>query len=233
MIWQKDRRIQSAVLPAEAVVLIWPIRFAYGLPGVRMLKISSTPLHRLRRAGRGALVALGAFAAIAGGFYAHMLWTTNFHPVIAGELYRSSQPSAATIAAFQKQYGIKTIINLRGDNSGRHWYDNEVAEAKELNINHIDFRMSSGRELTQEQAAQLVEIMRDAPKPILIHCQAGADRTGLASALYLAAIAKANETTAENQMSIYYGHLPLSFTRAYAMDRTFEKLEPWLGLSAS
>ena len=198
-----------------------------------MQKISPTLAHRLKRAGRGALVALGAFAAVAGGFYAHMVWTTNFHPVIAGELYRSSQPSAAMIAELQKQYGIKTIINLRGENSGRHWYDKEVAEAKQLNIDHIDFRMSSNRELTQQQAAQLVEIMRDAPKPLLIHCQAGADRTGLASALYLAAIAKTNEATAEGQMSIFYGHLSLSFARAYAMDKTFEKLEPWLGLTAS
>ncbi len=198
-----------------------------------MQKTAPTLAHRLLRIGRGGLVAAGAFAAVAGGFYAHMLWTTNFHPVIAGELYRSSQPSASTIAEFQKQYGIKTIINLRGDNTGRHWYDNEVAEAKELNINHIDFHMSAGRELTQAQAEQLVDIMRNAPKPILIHCQAGADRTGLASALYLAAIAKANEATAEGQMSIIYGHLPFSFTRAYAMDRTFEKLESWLGLSAS
>lgn len=198
-----------------------------------MQKISPTLANRLKRAGRGALVALGAFAAVAGGFYAHMVWTTNFHPVIAGELYRSSQPSAAMIAELQKQYGIKTIINLRGENSGRHWYDKEVAEAKQLNIDHIDFRMSSNRELTQQQAAQLVEIMRDAPKPLLIHCQAGADRTGLASALYLAAIAKTNEATAEGQMSIFYGHLSLSFARAYAMDKTFEKLEPWLGLTAS
>lgn len=195
--------------------------------------MSPTLARRLRRFGYGSLVALGAFAAVAGGFYAHMLWTTNFHPVIAGELYRSSQPSAEMIADLQKQYGIKTIINLRGYNSGHHWYDKEVAEAKQLNINHIDFRMSSGRELTQEQAAQLIEIMRDAPKPLLIHCQAGADRTGLASALYLAAIAKTNEATAENQMSIFYGHLSLSFARAYAMNRTFEKLEPWLGFSAS
>ncbi|MFK0165377.1 dual specificity protein phosphatase family protein [Rhizobium sp. NPDC090279] len=198
-----------------------------------MPKMSPVLAHRLSRLGRGVLVAAGAFLVAAGGFYAHMLWTTNFHPVIAGELYRSSQPSPATIAELQKQYGIKTIINLRGYNSGRHWYDNEVAEAKELNIGHIDFHMSSGRELTQAQAAQLVEIMRDAPKPILIHCQAGADRTGLASALYLAAIAKTNEATAAGQMSIIYGHLPLSFTRAYAMDRTFQKLEPWLGLPAS
>lgn len=179
------------------------------------------------------IVALGAFVAVAGGFYAHMLWTTNFHPVIAGELYRSSQPSAAMIADLQKQYGIKTIINLRGDNTGHHWYDREITEAKHLDINHIDFRMSSNKELTQAQAAELVEIMRNAPKPILLHCQAGADRTGLASALYLAAIAKTSAATAEGQMSIIYGHLSLSFARAYAMDRTFEKLEPWLGLSAS
>ncbi|MBN8954393.1 MULTISPECIES: dual specificity protein phosphatase family protein [unclassified Rhizobium] len=198
-----------------------------------MPKMSSVFAQRLLRVGRGALVAAGAFLVVAGGFYAHMLWTTNFHPVIAGELYRSSQPSATTIAEFQKQYGIKTILNLRGGNSGHHWYDNEVAEAKALNINHIDFHMSSSRELTQQQAAQLVEIMRDAPKPLLIHCQAGADRTGLASALYLAAIAKANEQTAASQMSIIYGHLPFSFMSAYAMDRTFQKLEPWLGFSAS
>ena len=174
-----------------------------------MPKMSPVLAHRLLSIGRGALVAAGAFLVVAGGFYAHMLWTTNFHP------------------------GIRTIINLRGDNSGHHWYDTEIAEAKALNIGHIDFHMSSARELTQAQAAQLVEIMRNAPKPILIHCQAGADRTGLASALYLAAIAKTNEATAEGQMSIIYGHLPFSFTRAYAMDRTFEKLEPWLGLSAS
>jgi protein tyrosine/serine phosphatase len=72
--------------------------------------------------------------------------------------------------------------------------------------------------------------MRDAPKPILIHCRSGADRTGLASALYLAAIAKTNEKTAEGQMSIFYGHLGLPImSRAFAMDRTFEMMEPLLG----
>ncbi|NLR95923.1 dual specificity protein phosphatase family protein [Rhizobium sp. P38BS-XIX] len=198
-----------------------------------MKQISPRLGRQLLRFGRVALFAMGSFGVVAGGFYAHMLWTTNFHPVIAGELYRSSQPSGAMIAELQKQYGIKTIINLRGDNTGRHWYDKEITEAKHLDINHIDFRMSSNKELTQEQAAELVAIMRDAPKPLLIHCQAGADRTGLASALYVAAIAKSGEAAAEDQMSIFYGHLPLSFTRAYAMDRTLEKLQNWLGFTAS
>jgi protein tyrosine/serine phosphatase len=171
--------------------------------------------------------------AIIGGFYGYLVETTNFHPVIAGELYRSSQPSASTIARLQKEYGIKTIINLRGDNSGHGWYDAEIAETKQLDINHIDFRMSSRHELTQAQAAQLVQLMRDAPKPLLIHCQAGADRTGLATALYLAAIGKTSEQVAESQMSIYYGHIGLPMSAAYPMDETFEKLEPWLGLSNS
>ncbi|MFD2031462.1 tyrosine-protein phosphatase [Ancylobacter dichloromethanicus] len=49
--------------------------------------------------------------------------------------------------------------------------------------------------------------MKDAKKPILIHCQAGADRSGLASALYLAAIKKNSaEAEAEAQLSIRYGH---------------------------
>ncbi len=188
----------------------------------------------LGRLARGFLLyGVLPFLALVGGFYAHMVVTTNFHPVIAGELYRSSQPSAATIAALQKKYGIRTIINLRGENSGHGWYDAEVAEAKELGINHIDFGMSSRHELTQEQAATLVKLMRDAPKPLLIHCQAGADRTGLATALYLAAIDKTTEKVAEGQMSILYGHVSLPISAAYPMDETFEKLEPWLGLTNS
>jgi protein tyrosine/serine phosphatase len=87
--------------------------------------------------------------------------------------------------------------------------------------------------LTEAQAAELVQLMRDAPKPVLIHCQGGADRTGLASALYLAAIEKRSESAAKGQMSIIYGHIPLPITHAYAMDRTFEKLEPILGFSNS
>ncbi|TCR85504.1 tyrosine-protein phosphatase [Rhizobium sp. BK376] len=198
-----------------------------------MPKTASRPASSVRLLRQGLLCTLALLALLVGGFYGYMLATTNFHAVVPGEVYRSSQPSASTIAEFQKDYGIKTIINLRGDNSGSDWYDDEIAAARKLDINHIDFGMSSGRELTQPEAARLVELMRDAPKPLLIHCQAGADRTGLAAALYLAAISKRSETVAEGQMSIIYGHIPLSISRAYAMDRSFEKLEPWLGFSSS
>jgi uncharacterized protein (TIGR01244 family) len=171
--------------------------------------------------------------ALAAGFYLGALQVTgNFHAVVAGALYRSAQPTAADIASYQQTYGIKTIVNLRGENVGSPWYDAEVAKARQLGIAHVNFRMSARRELTQAEAAELVALLEHAEKPVLVHCQAGADRSGLASALYMAAVAKLGEKAAEQQISIRYGHISLPISATYAMDRTFEALEPWLGFKA-
>jgi protein tyrosine/serine phosphatase len=105
---------------------------------------------------------------------------------------------------------VKTIINLRGSNPGGPRYDAELAEDK-LEVAHIDFRMSARRQLTLAHADTLIAVIRAAAKPILIHCDAGADRTGLASALYLAAIEPASEETSEEQLPIRFGHISTPF----------------------
>lgn len=189
--------------------------------------------RRLKRALR-AVAGVVLIASISvGGYLGGLQLTGNFHPVVAGQLYRSAQPTAEDIAYYAKNYAIKTIINLRGDNTGSSWYDAEIAQAKALGITHVDFGMSAHRELTQREAATLIAILEQAEKPVLIHCEAGADRSGLASALYVAAVAKLGETAAEEQISIRYGHISLPLSEAYAMDRTFEALEPWLGFHGS
>lgn len=191
---------------------------------------SSRRTKRTMRAIGGAVLVL--FLAV-GGYIGALQLTNNLHAVVDGVLYRSAQPSAADIAQYQKTHGIKTIINLRGENRGSPWYDAEIAEAKLLGITHVDFRMSAKRELTQAEAANLIAILDRAEKPVLIHCNAGADRSGLASALYMAAVAKLGEDAAERQISIRYGHISLPISSTYAMDRTFEALEPWLGFPDS
>jgi protein tyrosine/serine phosphatase len=169
-----------------------------------------------------------------GGYVGYLQLSGNVHSVVAGEIYRSAQPSTAQLTAYASRYGLRTIVNLRGANSGRPWYDREVAASAHLGVAHVDFRMSASRELTQAEAERLLAILNAADKPLLIHCQSGADRSGLAAALYLAAIARHGEAAAEGQLSIRYGHIGLPHvSSAYAMDRTWETLEPWLGLAGS
>lgn len=172
----------------------------------------------------------GAVTGVAGlaiGVYLlGMQMTGNFHEVLPGELYRSSQPTAADVADYAKRYGIRTIVNLRGSAVDALWYREEVATAATLGVRHIDFRMSAYRALTLDQAHKLIALLRDAPKPILIHCKSGADRTGLASVIYLNQIAGKSEDMAERQLSIVFGHLSIPFlSPAYAMDENWEELE--------
>lgn len=187
----------------------------------------------VRRSVKVALVialAVGGYASYAGILQA----MGNFHVVEEGVLYRSSQPTTEQIISYHEQYGIKSIINLRGENAGRAWYDAETRTAQSLGIKHINFRMSSRQILTQDKALALIEVLKTAPKPVLVHCYGGADRSGLASALFLAAVANKGEEESEDQISFRFGHLSIPFlSSAYAMDQTFENMEPWLGYEGS
>lgn len=173
---------------------------------------------------------LGVLAAVAGcclgSYLGYLQLSGNFHTVIEGELYRSAQPSAASLESYVHRYGIKTVINLRGPEKKQSWYTDEIATASRLGIEHVDFAMSATREVTPEAAEKLVAIMRKAPKPILIHCKAGADRSGIAAALYSLKIAGRDEDTSEAQLSIYFGHIGIPvLSRTFAMDRSWEGIE--------
>lgn len=172
------------------------------------------------------LSVIAAPFVLVGLFLGFLQISGNFHEVAKGELYRSAQPSANAISSYARDYGIRTIINLRGKSSKATWYKTEVAAAGELGIRHVDFRMSAQRQLSEVETTQLIEILRDSPKPILIHCQAGADRSGLVAAIYLHAIKGVDVETAEKQISIRYGHIGIPYlSSAFAMDENWKKLE--------
>jgi protein tyrosine/serine phosphatase len=185
------------------------------------------PIKRKSLAVPATLVVCGLLAG--GAHAAHIYATNNFATVVAGEVYRSAQPNPELLAEYRRRYHIRTVINLRGSN-GEAWYKAERRASEALGIKHIDFRMASNSVLSLDQANQLIEILKAAPKPILIHCKAGADRTGLASALYLAAVAGVGEDQAEAQLSIRYGHFSVPYlSAAYPMDDSFERMESTLG----
>lgn len=177
-------------------------------------------------------ISLAILAAI-GIYVVHLVAIGNFHTVIGGTLYRAAQPSAKDIALWHQRYGIKTIINLRGANPAQDWYRNERDTAQALGIRLIDYRMSSKRDLSAAQVETLLEILASAETPVLIHCRNGVDRSGLVSAFFVAGVAGGSEFFAELQLTPIYGHLPVWFLAAFAMDRSFEIAEPRLGFPDS
>jgi protein tyrosine/serine phosphatase len=172
-------------------------------------------------------------ASFLGGYLFAIQYKGNIHTIVAGQAYRSNQPDPSRIAKLKELYGIKTIINLRGAEPGAKWYDDEVTTSSALGIKLTNYAMSSSRQLTPERTRELIALMQTAEKPILIHCRAGSDRTGLAAALYVAAVAKGGERKAEGQMSIAYGHFGIPFSPTYAMEETFEAIEAELGFPNS
>lgn len=122
-----------------------------------------------------------------------------------------------------RQYGIRSVINLRGEVLDNDWYEEEIAACRELSLAHFDVRLSARRDWTDAEVDQLLDVLQSAPKPMLIHCKSGSDRTGVAAAMFVALREGAMTDHARGQLSFRYGHLSIPFIAEYAMDRELEQ----------
>ncbi len=136
-------------------------------------------------------------------------------------VYRSGKLNSYNLQFYHKIYNFKTIINLHGKSS-KSWYKDEKNISKQNDITHIDFKLKNSIIYDTNTTKQLVQLMKDAKKPMLIHCLGGADRTSLASALYIYAIKNSSKQEANKQFAWYYGHLPMIRKKVIAMDRSFD-----------
>lgn len=109
----------------------------------------------------------------------------NFHWVVPGEAARAMQAWAGHLKPFLKARGIRAIINLRGRNDDLNWWKKETRTASELGIAHLDAMLDSRKLPTRAMLVTLMECFDTAPRPFLLKCSGGQDRTSLAAALYL------------------------------------------------
>jgi undecaprenyl-diphosphatase len=179
------------------------------------------PIARLMRSLKIAGVSVGLIAAAIGGYWGLVQYDSNLHTVSAGTLYRSAQLSKDETRWAVQEYRIKSVLNLRGAHAGQGWYDDEIAAAAELDLAHFDYRLSAKRLVTSQEIEEILGIMRKAPKPLLIHCKSGADRTGLVAALYRFSETGASAADADRELSLLYGHFPYLTSRTAAMDDSF------------
>lgn len=145
----------------------------------------------------------------------------NVHAVSDGQFYRSAQLDKDQFEQVIKEYGIKSILNLRGDSPGESWYEDEIAVSRTHAVMHFDYGIGATEFVTSKQITEILTIVRDAPKPLLIHCQGGADRSGLVAALYVAELKGKSADEASEQLSLLYGHFPYLTSKTDAMDKSF------------
>lgn len=133
----------------------------------------------------------------------------NFDCVENGKLYRSAQLKPKKLEKIIRNNNIKVVINLRGENPNAKWYNAEIDVCKKLGVEHYDIAMSAKQYPSKENLQKLLHIFdysKTNNKPVLIHCRAGRDRTGLACALWELYMGKSKKE-AEKQLSLKYLHI--------------------------
>jgi hypothetical protein len=106
------------------------------------------------------------------------------------------------------------------------WYQEECRTCAQLGISQEDITLSANRLPPPAELRRVVEVLDRTEYPILIHCKAGADRTGLISALILLLQTDASLATARYQLLPRYGHF--RFARTAEIDRFFDLYEEYL-----
>lgn len=107
----------------------------------------------------------------------------NFHR-ISDDAYRSSQPTMAQMRRIVKQYGIKTILNLKGSNKNSAYWAFEIEQCEKLGIKLVNIDIASRSIPTLERIRRAKQVFDEIEYPMWMHCKAGADRTGIYATLY-------------------------------------------------
>ena len=130
---------------------------------------------------------------------------SNLHRV-GGEMWRGNQPSPARLKTL-RDMGFKTILNLRGTQPGRHYYDLEHHACNALGLDIVDLPWGSREAPYVERIEHLIEVFETIQYPAFMHCKSGADRAGIVTVMYKLLHEKAPFEEAVQQLSLKYGHI--------------------------
>ncbi|WP_417392763.1 dual specificity protein phosphatase family protein [Gimesia sp.] len=130
----------------------------------------------------------------------------RFGVVEPGKIYRSGQISSYLIEPVLSENKIEKVIALNGSDLQKPYLKTEVETAKKLHIDHqVLYLMGDGTGDVEDYAEAVAEIMRceKAGKPVLVHCAAGAQRTGGVIAAYRMLVQKKTPEEAYQELLQY------------------------------
>jgi len=101
--------------------------------------------------------------------------------VVPGAIYRSGQVSKWVLKDKLKEHKIQVIIDLNGIDSHDEHQVAEIKTARRLGIGHHRFPLSGDGTGDIRNYAKAIQVLADCQhegKAVLVHCAAGAQRTG-------------------------------------------------------
>jgi tyrosine-protein phosphatase SIW14 len=131
---------------------------------------------------------------------------------VTDHLYRGAQPSAQGFAEL-KHLGVGIIVNLRDD---RDEQEKEERTVETLGLRYVAIPWNARRLPTDTQMADFLDLLRVDPKTkIFVHCQLGADRTGVMIAAYRIADENWTPRQAIAEMKAFHLHFWLPHLNRY------------------
>jgi hypothetical protein len=149
----------------------------------------------------------------------------NFGAVQTGRIYRSGQMPASALARTIRDFKIRTVLNLRGVNKDA-WYSAERQATLGAGATQVDMSMSSCIWLSRAELRTVVRTFDAADYPMLIHCQWGAERTGLISAF--AELLRPGGTIEDARAQFSIRYLFVRVNDGKVMAEHLDQYERWL-----
>ena len=146
----------------------------------------------------------------------------NFH-ALRGGLYRTNQPTPRQLRRYQRDLGIKTVINLRGGDVNNPAWQLERKTCDQLGLKMVDLQLFSRSFPHIHTIEKIKFVVESAEYPALVHCKSGADRAGLFSVLYRIYHLKEPVSEARKELSWRYGHI--RWARTGVVDLFFDSYE--------
>ena len=137
--------------------------------------------------------------------FVNLFWF-NFHKVDEG-VYRSAQLTPWRLRKVVERYQIKSVLNLRKKEN--YLYQREEEICWELGVCYRVYSIASRTLPKPEEVEELAQLLRELPKPILIHCKAGADRTGFVSVLWHLLQGRGVEEAIKKELRARYAYFPV------------------------
>ncbi len=150
--------------------------------------------------------------------------------VVNDEFIRTRLMSPSNLRSVVEEYNIRSVVNLRGMGEERINAQKKALENTQSKYYHIPF--NAKQYPSKETLSQLIETIQNSEYPLLVHCNHGADRTGLANSIYNMIHLHEDPKKARKGFSLSHGHVSIeNLARLPNIVRAYERYSQEMNFS--